>query len=82
MWTLEHDKRIDLRREILPHRIGARDVSAQCSERCRFRIDLEWNVVGIESAGGQHDERTKGVVTNQIVQDFDARFRKMIGDVH
>ncbi len=57
-------------------------MAAQCSERSRFGIDLEWNVVCIEPAGREHDQRAERVGPDQIVQDIDAGFCEMAGDVH
>ncbi len=57
-------------------------MASQRSERRRLRIDFERNMVGLEPARGQRDQRAKRMRTDEVVQHIDTRFCEMAGQIH
>src|SRR5688572_25652424 len=80
--TLKDDECVNLWREIFPRRVGTREVPAQSSKRGGLRINLERDVIGIEPARSEHDQRAEWMRTNQIVHHIDTWFSKVARQVH
>jgi len=74
---VKNHESFDRLRKIPPHRIGARDMSAQCSERRRLGIDLERNVIGVEACGIQSYQRAQRALADLLMKNFHPLFFKM-----
>ena len=54
--ALKNGQRLDPRIDVLPDRVGPRDVPAQDALRAVFGVQAQRNVVGVEAVGGQRHQ--------------------------
>lgn len=76
------DQDFGSRRTALPDRIGARDVGGQPPVRAGCRVELERNVIGIQSVVSMRDQDAQRMLANDTVQGFRGVFGKVSGNIH
>src|SRR5207249_3045824 len=76
---LENGERVDFSAEVTPHWIRTRNVATQRAMRCRIGIELERDVVGIESLRAQRHERGQRMIAYELTDDVVTRLDKVRG---